>query len=46
MGYIDGAIEVSNAQLDELIRRLDAGYKDYVWYKHLRVEVESLKIKP
>lgn len=43
-GYFDGAKSERNKVVDEMLRKLDAGYKDYVWYKHLRVEIESLKL--
>jgi ribosomal protein S20 len=32
-----------NKAINEMLTKLDRGYKDYVWYKHLRQEIESLK---
>lgn len=45
-GYYTGAKSERNKVLEELLQKLDRGYKDYVWYKHLRAEIDSLKVNP
>ena len=39
------AKEITNAQIDELLRKLDPSYRMYVWYQYLRKEIEDTKIQ-